>query len=77
MTWSGNGHRFTIMKNMALVTSLDFPPACVSRGAVDLVEHAPGIRDVEEAVFGERRRFVEFVAGAAAEWNRVVELEGP
>src|SRR6202030_2178993 len=49
--------------------------ACVSRGAVDLVEHAPGIRDVEKAVFGERRRFVEFVAGAAAEWNRVGKLE--
>jgi hypothetical protein len=29
MTWSGNGHRFTIMKNMAWVTSLDFPPITI------------------------------------------------
>ncbi len=43
--------------------------------AVDLVEHAPGIGDVEEAVLGERRRLVEFVAGAAAERHRIGELE--
>ena len=49
-------------------------PASPER-AVDLVEHAPGIGDVEEAVLGERRRLQELVAGAAAERHRIGELE--
>jgi hypothetical protein len=51
--------------------------ADIARGAVDLVEHAPRIRDVQKAVLGERRRLVEFVAGIAAERHRVSELEVP
>ena len=42
---------------------------------VDLVEHAPLIDDIEEAVFGERRRLEIFVRGRAAERDRISELE--
>ena len=47
----------------------------VAGAGVDLVEDVPGIRDVEETVFGERRCVGELVAGAAAERHRVGELE--
>ena len=50
-------------------------PAGIARGGVDLVEHAPGIGDVEEAVLRQRRRLVGLVAGAAAERDRIGELE--
>jgi len=46
-----------------------------ARGAVDLVEHAPGVGDVEEAILGERGGLDPLVAGAAAERHRVGELE--
>src|SRR6202040_3698907 len=50
-------------------------PAGITRGGVDLVEHAPRVRDVEESVLHERRRHRKFVAGAAAERDRIGELE--
>ena len=49
--------------------------ADIARSRVDLVEHPPGIRDVEEAVLGERRRLDEFLGGAAGERNREGELQ--
>src|SRR5262249_58095680 len=49
--------------------------ADIAGSAVDLIEHAPGIRNVEEAVFRKRRRHRIFVAGAAAEGHRVSKLE--
>src|SRR5262249_10517088 len=49
--------------------------ADVAGGCVDLVDDAPGIHRVEEAILGERRRLAEFVAAAAAKRDRVGELE--
>jgi hypothetical protein len=49
-------------------------PALPRRG-VDLVEHAPGIRDVEEAVLGKRGRFDEFPAIGAGKRHCIGELE--
>jgi hypothetical protein len=46
-------------------------PAGGSRGPVDLVEHAPRIRDVEEAVFGECGGLVVFIAARTAKRNRI------
>src|SRR6202163_4137234 len=46
----------------------------VAGAGVDLVEDVPGIRDVEETVFGERRCVGELVARAAAERHRVGEF---
>jgi hypothetical protein len=45
----------------------------VAGAAVDLVDHAPRIRDVEEAVLGEWGRLVALVAAAATERNGVGE----
>ena len=42
---------------------------------VDLVEHAPLIDDVEEAVLGERRRLQVLVRRGAADRDRIGELE--
>ena len=47
----------------------------VAGAGVDLVEDVPGIRDVEEAVFGKRRRIGELVAGTAAERHRIGKLQ--
>ncbi len=47
----------------------------VAGAAVDLVDDAGGIRDVDEAVLDQRRRLVEAVADGAAERHRVGELE--
>ena len=49
--------------------------ADVAGAHVDLVEHAPLIDDVEEAVLGQRRRLQILVAGGAADRDRIGELE--
>ena len=49
--------------------------AGIARGAVDLVQHAPGVGDVDEAVLDKRRRLDPFVAGGTAERHRIGELE--
>jgi hypothetical protein len=49
--------------------------ADVPGGGVDLVEHAPGIGDVEEAVLGERCRLDEFTAVGAGERHRIGEFQ--
>jgi hypothetical protein len=45
------------------------------RQTIDLVKHAPGVSDVEEAILGERGGFVELITGAAAERHRISELQ--
>ena len=50
-------------------------PAHVAGAAVDLVEHAPLVDDVEEAVLGERGRFQVLVRRGAADRDRIGELE--
>jgi hypothetical protein len=52
----------------------DDPPG-VAGPAVDLVQRAPRIGYVDEAVFNERRRLDVFVAGRAGKRHRVGELE--
>ncbi len=49
--------------------------AGVAGGGVDLVEHARRIRDVDEAVLGERGRLHELIGGDAAQRHRVEELQ--
>jgi hypothetical protein len=49
--------------------------ADVARGAVDFIEHTPGIRDVKETVFDKRCCLVAFVAGRSAERDCIGELE--
>src|SRR5215471_18324740 len=49
--------------------------AGIARGRVDLVKYAPGIRDVEEAVFGKRRCLDEFPAAATGKGYRIGEPE--
>jgi hypothetical protein len=49
-------------------------PADIAGPAVDLVEHAPGVGDVEKTVLSEWGCFNEFVAGAACKCNRIGEL---
>jgi hypothetical protein len=50
-------------------------PAHIAGAAVDLVEHAPLIGEIEEPVLGKRRRFEVLVCGSAADRNRVSDLE--
>ena len=49
--------------------------AHVARAHVDLVDHAPLVDDVEEAVLGQRRRLQVFVGRRAADGDRIGELE--
>ncbi len=49
--------------------------ACLPGPCIDLVEHAPLVGDVEEAILGERRRFEVLVRRGAADRYRVSELE--
>ena len=48
-----------------------------TRAHVDLVDHAPDIGDVEEAVVNQRRRLDVFVGGRSAQRDREGELEIP
>src|SRR5204862_7372862 len=49
--------------------------AGVAGAAVDLVQDAPRIGNVDEPVLDQRRCFAPFVASRAAEYNRIGELE--
>ena len=50
-------------------------PARLSGTPIDLIEHAPLIDDVEEAVLRQRRRFEVLVRRGTADRDRVGELE--
>ncbi len=54
---------------------LPYDLTCRSRADVDLIDDAPDVGDVHEAVFDHRRCFVVFVARRAAERHREGELE--
>ena len=49
--------------------------AGIARRDVDLVEYAPGIGDVEEAIFGECGRLVVFLAGRVTQRNRICKSQ--
>ena len=61
-----------------LLARIHLPDDVAARAGahVDLVDHAPGVGHVHEAVLDQRRRHQVLVAGRAAERDREGELAG-
>ena len=68
------GAAIAVLRLLAGVHAPD-DTAGVAGGAVDLVEHACRIGDVDEAVLGERGRLHELIGGDAAQRHGVEELQ--